>query len=163
MGGAPEGETWFLPRGTLEPCISARPLPGFDRANFHVIVQTCAGPLACFRLLEYAVQGIPESVAAPLSTPKLSSGSTTWICDPLLAHLFSCHSCTFHTPTRDLQVWRHGHLVPQSSRRGTSQFMHVTMVPWGNEMLRRRAILPASLLELCFIPRSWRRLHLTCF
>ncbi len=49
--GAPEGETWFLPRGTLEPCISAWPRPGFDRANFHVIVQTRAGPRACFRLL----------------------------------------------------------------------------------------------------------------
>ncbi len=43
--GPPEGETWFLPRGTLEPCISARPRPGFDRANFHVIMQT-------FRLLD---------------------------------------------------------------------------------------------------------------
>ncbi len=30
-------------------------------------------------------------------------------------------------------------------------------------MLRRSAILPASLLELCFIPGSWRRLHITCF
>ncbi len=32
------------------------------------------------------------------------------------------------------------------------------MVPRGNDTLRRRAILPASLLELCFIPGSWRRL-----
>ncbi len=24
-GGGAEGEMWFLPRGTLEPCISARP------------------------------------------------------------------------------------------------------------------------------------------
>ncbi len=46
--GAPEGETWFLPRGTLEPCISANfftPLgPGFDRANFQVIIQMRVGP-----------------------------------------------------------------------------------------------------------------------
>ncbi len=40
---------------------------------------------------------------------------------------------------------------------------HVTMVPRGNETLCRRAILLASLLELCFIPGSWRRLHVTCF
>ncbi len=42
--GPPEGETWFLPRGTLEPCISARPRPGFNRANFHVIIQTFRHP-----------------------------------------------------------------------------------------------------------------------
>ncbi len=42
-------------------------------------------------------------------------------------------------------------------------FTYVTMVPRGNETLRRRAILLASLLELCFIPGSWRRLHVTCF
>ncbi len=41
-----------------------------------------------------------------------------------------------------------------SSRRGTSQVTYVTMVPRANETLRRRAILPASLLELCFSPRS---------
>ncbi len=34
---------------------------------------------------------------------------------------------------------------------GTSQVTYVTLVPRGNETLRRRAILPASLLELCFI------------
>ncbi len=50
-----------------------------------------------------------------------------------------------------------------SSWRGTSQVKYVSMVPQGNKTLRCRAILPASLLELCFIPRSWRRLHLTCF
>ncbi len=50
-----------------------------------------------------------------------------------------------------------------SSWRGTSQVTYVSMVPRGNKTLRCRAILPASLLELCFIPRSWRRLHLTCF
>ncbi len=41
-----------------------------------------------------------------------------------------------------------------SSRRGTSQVTYVTMVPRANETLRLRAILPASLLELCFSPRS---------
>ncbi len=38
----------------LEPCISAQifyiPRAGL-RANFHVIVQTRAGPRACFRIL----------------------------------------------------------------------------------------------------------------
>ncbi len=47
----------------------------------------------------------------------------------------------------------------RGSQRGTSQVTYVTMVPRGNETLRRGAILPASLLELCFFPRSWRRLH----
>ncbi len=41
-------------------------------------------------------------------------GSTTWLCEPLLACLFPCHSCAFHTLSRDLQVWRRGHLVPHS-------------------------------------------------
>ncbi len=41
-------------------------------------------------------------------------GSTTWLCEPLLARLFPCHSCAFHTLSRDLQVWRRGHLVPHS-------------------------------------------------
>ncbi len=41
-----------------------------------------------------------------------------------------------------------------SSRRGTLQVTYVTIVPRGNEMLCRRGILLASLLELCFIPRS---------
>ncbi len=83
-------------------------------------------------------------------------GSTTWLCEPLLACLFPCHSCAFHTLSRDLQVWRRGHLVPHSVSTQLD-------VPGGNEMLRRRAILPTSLLELCFIPGSWRRLHITCF
>ncbi len=70
---------------------------------------------------------------------------------------------------RDLQVWRRGHLVPLAFStqleflKGNVQVTYVTMVPRGNETLRRRAILPASLLELCFIPGSWSRLHLTCF
>ncbi len=41
-------------------------------------------------------------------------GSTTWLCEPLLACLFPCHSCAFHTLSRDLQVWRRGHLIPHS-------------------------------------------------
>ncbi len=58
--GPPEGETWFLPRGTLEPCISARPRPGFDRANFHVIIQT-------FRLLDIH-QLVMKKIAALVET-----------------------------------------------------------------------------------------------
>ncbi len=42
--GPPRGRNVISTEGTLEPCISARPRPGFDRANFHVIIQT-------FRLL----------------------------------------------------------------------------------------------------------------
>ncbi len=49
MGGGPRGRNVI----SLEPCISARPQPGFDRANFHIMVQTRAGPPACFRLLHY--------------------------------------------------------------------------------------------------------------
>ncbi len=96
-------------------------------------------------------------------------GSTTWLCEPPLACLFPCHSCAFHTLSRDLQVWRRGYLVPLAFRRssmfpeGKSQVTYVTLVPRGNETLRRRAVLPASLLELCFIPGSWRRLHIMCF
>ncbi len=41
-------------------------------------------------------------------------GSTTWLCEPPLACLFPCYSCAFHTLSRDLQVWRHEHLVPHS-------------------------------------------------
>ncbi len=48
-------------------------------------------------------------------------GSTTWLCEPVLARLFPCHSCAFHTLSiavhsthRDLQVWRRGHLVHHS-------------------------------------------------
>ncbi len=37
---APTGPDFYTPLG-----------PGFDRANFHVIVQMQAGPRACFRLL----------------------------------------------------------------------------------------------------------------
>ncbi len=37
---APTGPDFFTSLG-----------PGFDPANFHVIVQTRAGPRACFRLL----------------------------------------------------------------------------------------------------------------
>ncbi len=50
-----------------------------------------------------------------------------------------------------------------SPQRGTSQVRYVTMVPRGNEMLRHRAIIPAFLLELCFIPWSESRLQPTCF
>ncbi len=86
-------------------------------------------------------------------------GSMTWLCEPLLACLFPCHSCAFHTLSRNLQVWRCGHLVPHSVSTQLD-------VPGGERpglRMRRRAILPASLLELCFIPGSWRRLHITCF
>ncbi len=37
---APTGPDFFTPLG-----------PGFNRANFHVIVQTRVGPRACFRFL----------------------------------------------------------------------------------------------------------------
>ncbi len=60
--GPPEGETWFLPRGTLEPCISARPRPGFNRANFHVIIQT-------FRLLDIH-QLVMKKIAALVETTR---------------------------------------------------------------------------------------------
>ncbi len=60
--GPPEGETWFLLRGTLEPCISARPRPGFDRANFHVIIQT-------FRLLDIH-QLVMKKIAALVETTR---------------------------------------------------------------------------------------------
>ncbi len=76
----------------------------------------------------------------------------TKICEPLLALLFSCHSCALHTKqgfasqaaqiSRFPKASRHS----SSSRRGTSQVTYVTMVPRGNETLRCRAILPASLL-----------------
>ncbi len=59
---------------------------------------TCAGHLWCW-----------WGVYAP-NFP----GSTTWLCEPPLACLFPCHSCAFHTLSRDLQVWRRGHLVPHS-------------------------------------------------
>ncbi len=56
--GEREEEKSFLPRRILEPCISARvPTfftllgPDLNRANFHIIVQTRAGPRPCFRLL----------------------------------------------------------------------------------------------------------------
>ncbi len=52
-------------------------------------------------------------------------GSTTWLCEPPLACLFPCHSCAFHTLSRDLQVWRRGHLVPLAFRRSS-------MFPEGN-------------------------------
>ncbi len=52
-------------------------------------------------------------------------GSTTWLCEPPLACLFPCHSCAFHTLSRDLQVWRRGYLVPLAFRRSS-------MFPEGN-------------------------------
>ncbi len=52
-------------------------------------------------------------------------GSTTWLCEPPLACLFPCHSCAFHTLSRDLQVWRCGYLVPLA-------FRHSSMFPEGN-------------------------------
>ncbi len=52
-------------------------------------------------------------------------GSTTWLCEPPLACLSPCHSCAFHTLSRDLQVWRRGYLVPLASRRSS-------MFPEGN-------------------------------
>ncbi len=42
-----------------------------------------------------------------------------------LACLFPCHSCAFHTLSRDLQVWRRGYLVPLAFRRSS-------MFPEGN-------------------------------
>ncbi len=73
--GPPEGETWFLPRGTLEPCISARPRPGFDRANFHVIIQT-------FRLLDIHQLVMKKIAALVETTPDhaavTESGSTVF-------------------------------------------------------------------------------------
>ncbi len=41
--GAPEGEMWFLPRGTLEPCISAQPRPFYaSRAGLR------SGQFSCY-------------------------------------------------------------------------------------------------------------------
>ncbi len=70
---------------------------------------TCAGHLWCWWV-----------VYAP-NFP----GSTTWLCEPPLACLFPCHSCAFHTLSRDLQVWRRGYLVPLAFRRSS-------MFPEGN-------------------------------
>ncbi len=48
------GPDFFTPLG-VTPCVCSQTLlplgPGFDLANFHVIVQTWAWPRACFRLL----------------------------------------------------------------------------------------------------------------
>ncbi len=86
MGGGPRGRNVILRRGTLEPCISARPRPGFDRANFHVIVQTRAGPRACFRFLLMFIFRHPsisdEKIAALVETtetvlPRLSRAGST--------------------------------------------------------------------------------------
>ncbi len=56
MGGGPRGGNVISTEGNaralhLNPDFFAPLGPGFDRANFHVIVQTRAGPRACFRLL----------------------------------------------------------------------------------------------------------------
>ncbi len=53
MGGAPEGNAralHFSPAPT-GPDFFTSLVPGFDLANFQIIVQTWAGPRACFRLL----------------------------------------------------------------------------------------------------------------
>ncbi len=58
MGGAPRGGNVISTEGNARalhfnpaPTFFTPLGPGFDRANFHVIVQTRAGPRACFRLL----------------------------------------------------------------------------------------------------------------
>ncbi len=52
MGGGPRGGNEISTEGNARALHFSPPLgPGFDRANFHVIVQTRAGPRACFRLL----------------------------------------------------------------------------------------------------------------
>ncbi len=68
MGGGPPREKRFLARGTLEPCISARPRPGFDRANFHVIIQT-------FRLLDIH-QLVMTKIAALVETTRDRAAAT---------------------------------------------------------------------------------------
>ncbi len=82
---------------------------------------------------------------------------------------FSRHSCAPSTLGRDLSVWQHGSLFPQSvsgrsssSWRGTSQVTYVTLVPRGNETLRLGPYfgIPASGLLHSW---SWRRFHRTCF
>ncbi len=84
------------------------------------------------------------------------SGSTTWLCEPLLARLFPCHSCAFHTKQgfTSMAAWTSRSpkrlLRSSSSRRGMSQVTYVTIVPRGNETLRRRAIPTRALLH------SWK-------
>ncbi len=97
--------------------------------------------------------------AAGWSTPLTFVRVLTKICEPLLALLSLATAVLFHTRQgfASLAAWISRSPCIQcssSSWRGTSQVTYVTMVPRGNETLRRRAILPASLLELCFIPRS---------
>ncbi len=61
-GGPPREKNVISTEGTLEPCISARPRPGFDRANFHVIIQT-------FRLLDIH-QLVMKKIAALVETTR---------------------------------------------------------------------------------------------
>ncbi len=56
MGGGPRGGNVISTEGNaralhFSPDFFTPLGPGFDRANFHVIVQTRAGPRACFKLL----------------------------------------------------------------------------------------------------------------
>ncbi len=73
-----------------------------------------------------------------------SSGSIALTFKQLPAFQFSLPRLVPYTLGRDLSVWWRGHVVPKvfdaawSSRKGTSQVTYVTLVPWGNEMLRRR-------------------------
>ncbi len=69
-------------------------------------------------------------------------GSTTWLCEPPLACLFPCHSCAFHTLSRDLQVWRRGYLVPLASRSSSVSFprgTRVAYVTWDVPLREHRA------------------------
>ncbi len=58
--------------------------------------------------------------STPLTFQVLRPGSAS---HPWLS--FPCHSCAFHTLSRDLQVWRRGYLVPLAFRRSS-------MFPEGN-------------------------------
>ncbi len=64
---APTGPDFFTPLW-----------PGFDRANFHVIIQTRAGPQACFRLL-YILdihQLVMKKIAALVETTRDRAAAT---------------------------------------------------------------------------------------
>ncbi len=64
MGGGPPREKRDFYRG----CISAQPRPGFDRANFHVIIQT-------FKLLDIH-QLVMKKIAALVETTRDRAAAT---------------------------------------------------------------------------------------
>ncbi len=82
---------------------------------------------------------------------------------------FSRPSCAPSTLGRDLSVWRHGHLVPlafsdaaQVPEEERLWVTYLTLVPRGNETLRLKAILPASLRAVASFLKL-NSFHRTCF